>query len=146
MSPAVECAESSLRLRRYADPEHVQALAAAAPDYIDGRVELYGALASSLVWVTEGELMLGDSGPEFELRPQSTIAGRVLAIYTEPQRAPQGGLHGVPIAFAELVRGLDRDVTLLVDPSDPDGQLTVWPAHLEVLRGALQPDDLASAA
>ena len=146
MSPAVECAESSLRLRRYADPEHVQALAAAAPEYIDGRVELYAALSSSLVWVTEGELVLGDAGPEFELRPQRSIAGRVLAIYTAPERAPQGGIHAVPIAFAELVRGLEADVTLLLDPSDPDGQLTVWPAHLAVLCGALEPDDLASAA
>ncbi|MEM6995003.1 MAG: hypothetical protein AAF721_31105 [Myxococcota bacterium] len=129
---APDCAESKVRRRLYVPADAVQRHLTSGSPCLDERMKLYGALANALVWVTECEVGLADGGPFLELRPLETVAGRLLAIFTSPDRAPSGGIHAEPVAFAELVAGLPDDVSLLVDPIQ--AAVAIPPADVALLR------------
>ncbi len=133
-----DCSESTVRRRIYVPATAVQRHLTSANPCLDERMKLYGALASALVWVTECEVGLADGGPFLELRPLTTVAGRLLAIFTSPDRAPNNGLHAEPVSFASLIAGLDNDVALLVDPID--AAVAIPPADVVLLRDLLEED------
>ena len=132
---APECAESMSHRRLYLPAEAAQQHLASSNPSVEQRTNLYGALLSSRVWVTQCEVGLGEAGPFVELLPMSTIAGPLLAIYTSPDRVPGGGVTAEAIAFADLLEAIADDLSLLVDP--PRAAVVISPADLAMLREVL---------
>ncbi|MBL4688277.1 MAG: hypothetical protein JKY37_27065 [Nannocystaceae bacterium] len=135
---APDCSESTVRCHRYVPVAAVQRHLSSSNPSLDERMKLYGALANALVWVTECEIGLADAGPFLDIRPMVTVTGRLLPIFTARDRAPDDGISADPVAFADLVVGLDNDVSLLVDSIDV--AVTIPAADVRLLRELLSED------
>lgn len=134
---ALDCAESTIRRRLYLSPETVQQYLTTTRPTLDDRMKLYSALSRSLVWVTECEVGLGDTGPFVELRPLDSVAGRILAVFTSRARTPAGDAE--PVAFADLLAALDDDVAILIDPIEV--AVIIPPCDVALLREVVADDD-----
>jgi len=133
---ALDCAESTIRRRLYLSPETVQQYLTTTRPTLDDRMKLYSALSRSLVWVTECEVGLGETGPFVELRPLDSVAGRILAVFTSRSRTPAGDAE--PVAFADLLAALEDDVAILIDPLEV--AVIIPPTDVALLREVVSED------
>lgn len=98
---------------------------------------LFGALLVSKVYVTDYEILLGHYGPFIELSPHDEDGTRTLPVFTSRVHVPTSDAADVEMMpFAELLRSLDPDTELCLNPHGPRRhRITV--AELDMLRRIL---------